>query len=848
MLHRGRNQEDIVASSVPNSSMTGQQQTHSKGPRRRSSALRFFASASTLKSEASVNPHKAWEVDYLRSLRADRPARPGGSRPLPDRAATSIPDPYPRASSAMSFSPSCSARQADQRKIAGQERSASALSHHREQLDVPGSSDRRPLAQQPPAGVASRDFSTSTTSTNVPAIRFSGMYRESGMRWMEKQEARSLREALEDMDLRDEAKIQTAAQDEATELVMQHSQDSGMHKDRERSHNYRQHLERGAHARSQSQGFYVSPAVPSNVFALGDRSVSDNSSSNESNRDTSQESDETSVPSAEHTQTISKSPSNGGRSHILWDSPQKKAYIDLTFSKSPKTAGRRRSSGPRARNLSGGLFMNPDDKIYEEPDDAKKDIKPAGLTESKIPGPLTPKPRNAISKIQTASQPFLRSRTASAEDKNKIDRSEIHRNSPSQSRDPSYTKNGLPATPPEPSNARHRQTSEDPSATTAMEIRSDEIRAATSMRMKDRSPKLPSPTVVSARPGRPIVSFDQDWRQKDSDKPEKLPVDRPSAIPTRLRFKPHMPNYTASAPIVPTIKVPNPPSIQVNDATTTTEPPSIPSISVPDTTIPTISLPDDSSPVRPLPTPSSKPHPSRTSRPLPHHSSTTPVYTSTRHWSPSIHRATAQCAACALPIAGRIVSAASQRFHPHCFTCHHCTEPLECVAFYPEPESTRTARLERIAARLACGRHVITEEKFGETAEDDGDTSLRFYCHLDYHESFSPRCRSCKTPIETEVVIACGGSWHVGHFFCAECGDPFDAKTPFVEKDGFAWCVNCHAGRFSGKCQGCRKPIVDQGIKALGGEWHEGCFRCVVCVLSLGYDSKRGFFMLTFNH
>jgi len=57
-------------------------------------------------------------------------------------------------------------------------------------------------------------------------------------------------------------------------------------------------------------------------------------------------------------------------------------------------------------------------------------------------------------------------------------------------------------------------------------------------------------------------------------------------------------------------------------------------------------------------------------------------------------------------------------------------------------------------------------------AEDDGwDDAKRFYCHLDYHEKFSPRCKSCKTPIEGEVIVALGAEWHVGHFFCAECGD-----------------------------------------------------------------------------
>lgn len=99
------------------------------------------------------------------------------------------------------------------------------------------------------------------------------------------------------------------------------------------------------------------------------------------------------------------------------------------------------------------------------------------------------------------------------------------------------------------------------------------------------------------------------------------------------------------------------------------------------------------------------------------------------------------------------MTANSTRFHPECFTCFNCNTGLECVAFYPEPEEKRTERLSQY--------------------EDpqDADQCPRFYCHLDFHEFFSPRCRSCKTPIEGEVVLACGGEWHVGHFFCAECGD-----------------------------------------------------------------------------
>ena len=174
--------------------------------------------------------------------------------------------------------------------------------------------------------------------------------------------------------------------------------------------------------------------------------------------------------------------------------------------------------------------------------------------------------------------------------------------------------------------------------------------------------------------------------------------------------------------------------------------------------------------------------------------------------------ATAQCNLCRKPIQGRVVSAGSLHFHPECFRCDHCQTALEHVGFYPEPKEHRSQRLE----------------KAGIVEDRSNGTGIRFYCHLDFHELFSPRCKHCKTPIEGEVVVACGGTWHQGHFFCAECGDPFTPQSKFVEKDGYAWCVGCYTKRFSGKCKKCRKPVTETVVKALGGEWHEECFCCTV--------------------
>lgn len=149
------------------------------------------------------------------------------------------------------------------------------------------------------------------------------------------------------------------------------------------------------------------------------------------------------------------------------------------------------------------------------------------------------------------------------------------------------------------------------------------------------------------------------------------------------------------------------------------------------------------------------------------------------------------CTGCSDPISGRVLSAGILPYHPTCFVCHHCQTPLEHVSFFLHED--------------------------------------RLFCHLDYHELFSPRCKSCATPIEGEVISALGATYHVGHFFCAGCGDPFDSATPFVEKGNYAWCTTCHTNRHLPRCAACKKPLVDTVVNVLGKEWHQQCFKCSSC-------------------
>lgn len=665
-------------------------------------------------------------------------------------------------------------------------RSSSAMSHRRSPSALPSLAPKhthggRPLVQHPLSGERARDVSTSTTgSTNSST----SAYWERGQRWMEKQEAHSLREALEDMDLKEQARLHSVAQDEASQLVWKHQNPGAPYRNPEAPHSYRQHLVKGAHARSQSSGLYSGLSVGSPLKTQSHRSTS-NSSSDQSHSRVSSWGNQ--VASDTSSEPVIHKPVNRGvpaeKGHPSWDSPQKKAYMNLAASGSLSLfSNRRRSIGQKSRNASGdsgkGLFRNPKDQIYEEPDAATQSVDGYYKEAKTVPNPLNSKSRNSATKVHFANDTSERLVTAPCRETKPLSKYDIHKNPPSRSRDPSYVSNALPPTPPDSASASDSDlngTSDKPPMKNGVEVRGEDIRAATSMRLKDRSPKLPTPTVVSDRPGRPIVSFDHDWKPKEMDLKQSAVggqrrVSRDSlnkALPG-LPSKPRFPPSTASAPIVPTLNLPEPPEIQINTVFTAPVPTinisETPSVSTPP--IPIINAPDAQPSARPLPTP--KVNASK-GRPLPHHSSTGPLKPTKSHWSPLFaRRPTAQCAQCALPISGRIVSAAGQRFHPECFVCYHCGEALECVAFYPEPDTKRKERVARIQGR-ANGEHIEEKEGMGEM--EDGDEGLRFYCHLDFHEFFSPRCRSCKTPIEGEVVVACGGEWHVGHFFCAECGN-----------------------------------------------------------------------------
>ncbi|PHH91265.1 hypothetical protein CDD83_1127 [Cordyceps sp. RAO-2017] len=650
-------------------------------------------------------------AQYLADLRTNRTARPGGARPQPTQS---------------------SRGSLERRSDDTASQPAANPQHGRTPSEAPSTAAVSVSSRRSTATSRGRDYypTTPTVPLKPSDVVGTSTYMERGQRWMEKEEAVSLRSAMEDMDLRkpgaatsddDESRIYNAALDEAAELVWQH-ENGGSLPQPDGPYRYKPHLRKNsyAHARTASIGKHGDGVAPSGLSRdIVSRSLSVSSTESSGSSKAPLQPGDPSLPAG-----------SAGRSS--------KAYGGIGTGRR-RTSLKRDISGEVERPFSG-------DQIWEEPE-ASSSTKSAAFGRIS-PDKLNHKPRSPMNRARLDR---FQHGSNFAKSLNQV---EIHRNPPTQTRNPQYTTNGPSAkTGPDPSVERKN----------GIEVRGQDIRAATSRRLKDRSSRLPEPTAVSDSPGRPITG-----KPKSTGPEDELGGSGP----------------TVDVPIIVTDEAADKSS---------------------------------AAPSRPLPSPGAR----RAQRPR-------------GHWSPApgaIGRATAACHECGLAIEGRFVALAGnpERFHPHCFSCFVCGTSLEAMEISPEPDHVRTERIERIHRR-AAGEAV--EESAGRTAAEDGDDRLRFFCHLDWHELFAPRCKHCRTPILGEHIVALGEHWHYGHFFCAECGDPFEHGMTHIEKDGYAWCIGCQTKRTerrAPKCKKCKVAVIGQYIQALGGEWHEHCFRCAEC-------------------
>jgi len=110
-----------------------------------------------------------------------------------------------------------------------------------------------------------------------------------------------------------------------------------------------------------------------------------------------------------------------------------------------------------------------------------------------------------------------------------------------------------------------------------------------------------------------------------------------------------------------------------------------------------------------------------------------------------------KCAKCNLSIKNDCVNAMGQTWHPECFCCFHCKQPIGTSGFHIE----------------------------------DGNP----YCTAHWNELFTTKCYGCEFPIEPSDrwVEALGQNWHAECFNCAVCGVNLEGQS-FYAKGGRPFC------------------------------------------------------------
>ncbi|KAG5367117.1 LIM and senescent cell antigen-like-containing domain protein 2 [Yarrowia sp. B02] len=172
-------------------------------------------------------------------------------------------------------------------------------------------------------------------------------------------------------------------------------------------------------------------------------------------------------------------------------------------------------------------------------------------------------------------------------------------------------------------------------------------------------------------------------------------------------------------------------------------------------------------------------------------------------------------------------SVASSR--PKCIVCD------DHVAMNERIVQTESRDFSRDIYHLRCFRCCICDSSLEHMEHYVDPHSDMLFCHVDYHETFSPKCAQCSSCIEGDYVQALGKTFHVDHFFCAQCGKPFQEGQQHHVIEGHAYCEPCYDVKTAEKCWRCSHVFLvnDPIIEVLDRLWCEACYSCEECGVGL---------------
>merc|ERR1712136_725519 len=101
-------------------------------------------------------------------------------------------------------------------------------------------------------------------------------------------------------------------------------------------------------------------------------------------------------------------------------------------------------------------------------------------------------------------------------------------------------------------------------------------------------------------------------------------------------------------------------------------------------------------------------------------------------------------------------------------------------------------------------------------------------------EEFSNVTKEPEEPQGGEYTKAMSKDWHLGHFSCWQCDESLTGQR-YVLRDEHPYCVKCYETLFANSCDDCNRTIgIDsKDLSYKDRHWHEACFLCNKCRLSL---------------
>uniref|UniRef100_A0A8C3S861 Transforming growth factor beta 1 induced transcript 1 n=1 Tax=Chelydra serpentina TaxID=8475 RepID=A0A8C3S861_CHESE len=191
------------------------------------------------------------------------------------------------------------------------------------------------------------------------------------------------------------------------------------------------------------------------------------------------------------------------------------------------------------------------------------------------------------------------------------------------------------------------------------------------------------------------------------------------------------------------------------------------------------------------------------------------------------------CASCQKPIAGQVVTALGNTWHPEHFVCTHCQKEMGGSNFFEKDGAPYCERdyFQLFSPRCGlCNEPIldVTPRLLACFHEKDGQQ----YCHQDFYELFSTRCQGCGQAILENYISALSALWHPECFVCRECYAPF-LQGSFFEHGGRPFCETHYHKQRGSLCWGCEKPIAGRCITAMARKFHPEHFVCAFCLKQL---------------